>query len=235
MAPRPLMRVVTATFLVMFATACTTTGGGSAGRPGDESMSADQRTLHEYSAENTSDYTLVAAAGGAALGCLAGALLSDNKALGCGAGALAGGMAGGAGGYYLAQAQNRDGTVKAGYNLERSKLDQDAAQSQAVLRAATNVANTASADVVRLQKQVAAGQASRDQLVARMEEAQRDKAAMGKAIQKIEGRIELLSKDIQSGQASSKDLAVLKSTRDKLIRQKQEMQKEIDRMPGTVG
>ncbi|MCG5241331.1 glycine zipper domain-containing protein [Azospirillum doebereinerae] len=219
------IRITAALTLVLFSAACTTTGSSSA------TLSPDQKALRDYSA----DYTVQGAVAGAVLGCVTGALLSRNRAVGCAAGAAVGGAAGGTGGYFLAQRQNQVGATSAAYTVQKSDLDGKVEESRQAAALSAKIASTAKADIRQLQRQVASGQASNAQLMAKVREAEQDRESMTNASKKMEDTIGKLETDINSGKGSKSDVAYMRTKQAQLVAEKRKLDATISDLAGVTG
>lgn len=205
---------------------CVTTQGSQGN---DAALTPDQRALRDFSAE----YTGTGAVAGAIAGCALGALVSKNdRGSGCLVGAAAGGALGAGGGYYLAQRQKEAGTQGVSLATERSELDREVAAMQHQTAVINRVTQQTQQEVQALARQVASGQASREQLESRLK-MERDTLRVMVDVQKrLKGTIEKLEIDIREKRGSRQDIALLKSRLAELKSKDQGLRQDIDTMLG---
>ncbi|NYZ12950.1 hypothetical protein HL658_10335 [Azospirillum sp. RWY-5-1] len=194
-------------------------------------MNADQKALADYS----TDYAVAGAIGGAVLGCVLGALISNNRGAGCAGGAVAGGLAGGVAGYHFAQTQQQYAAAGAQVAIDRSKLTEEIAKAQNTRLAAERVSNDAKADIDRLKRQVASGQASQAQLTARVDTLNRDIKNTRAAADRMRTKIGEIESDIARGNMPQSDRVALTRARDQLRQELAKLEEYLGAMEGTAG
>lgn len=218
------LKVVAVLTTILFTASCATSSGGGG-------MNADQKALADYS----TDYTVAGALGGAVLGCILGALISNNRGAGCAGGAVAGGIAGGVAGYHFAQTQQQYAATGAQVAIDRGKLTEEIAKAQNTSQAAERVANEAKADIDRLKRQVAAGQASRAQLTARVDTLNRDIKNAQAAADRMRTKIGEVESDIARGNMGQSDRVALIRARDQLRGELAKLEDYLRAMESTAG
>lgn len=217
------LRLFSALSALLVLSACATTGGP---------MNPDQKIVADYTAE----YVGAGIGIGAIVGCGLGALLSKkNAGKGCAVGAAVVGATGAGLGVYAARSQGQRADESAAIAANQDAVNAEIARTRQVSAAAERMAISARTDITSLRQRVAMGQASQQQLVARVAQVNRDRASLDKVAQNLRGEIAQTNAVIEKNVFSDAEVARLVSARNELQRELARIEQAISTMQMEAG